>query len=252
MWQALRNELQPQGFELVTVGLDTLGAEGCRPYIEAASPEHPSLIDQYHKLADHFGVINIPMAVWIDEQGMIVRPAETAPAPPVASLANPPAQGGQRRPAPAPEMPARFQEMMKQAAQIPNDAEAYHAALRDWVAKGADSRYALSADEVVARSRPRDGNRALGHAHFELASALELEGHHEAAVRHFREAHRLVPESWTFKRQAWSLEQVGEGPMARFWQGPPPEDPDAWPYESDWLAEVKATGPENYVDRWQP
>ena len=37
MWQALRSELHPKGFELVTVGLDALGAAGCRAFIEAAA-----------------------------------------------------------------------------------------------------------------------------------------------------------------------------------------------------------------------
>ena len=63
-----------------------LGLAGCRAFIEVAKPEHPSLIDRHHVLADLFGVINIPSSVWIDEQGMIVRPAETAPAPPLAKL----------------------------------------------------------------------------------------------------------------------------------------------------------------------
>ncbi|MCE2558777.1 MAG: TlpA family protein disulfide reductase, partial [Acidobacteria bacterium] len=66
MWRELRDELHPQGFELVTVGLDTLGAEGCRRFIEAAKPTHPALVDQRHLLARLFGVINIPSSVWID------------------------------------------------------------------------------------------------------------------------------------------------------------------------------------------
>ena len=82
MWQAFRNDVHRQGVEIVTVGLDTAGAEACRPYIEAAVPEHPSLIDEHHRVAELFGVVNIPNAVWIDEDGMIVRPAEPAPAPP--------------------------------------------------------------------------------------------------------------------------------------------------------------------------
>ncbi len=45
------------------------------------SPTHPSLIDRHHAMAELFGVINIPNSVWIDEQGMIVRPAEAAPPP---------------------------------------------------------------------------------------------------------------------------------------------------------------------------
>lgn len=70
MGRRCRNELHPQGFELVTVGLDALGGAGCRGFIEAAKPEHPSLIDQHHVLADLFGVINIPSSVWIDEAGI--------------------------------------------------------------------------------------------------------------------------------------------------------------------------------------
>ena len=245
MWQALRNELHPDGFELVTVGLDTLGDAGCRAFIEAARPEHPSLIDRRHVLADLFGVINIPSSVWIDENGMIVRPAEAAPAPPQATPSAP-------RLGVTAELPRRFVEIMAEAAKIRKDAHGYHAALRDWVARGAASRFALSPDEVVARSRPRDNAKALGHAHFQLAAQLEMDGHHEAAVHHFREAHRLVPDSWTFRRQAWSLEKVGDGPLARFWQGPNPEAPDAWPYEGDWLSDVRRIGAENYSEPWQP
>ena len=245
MWQALRNELHPDGFELVTVGLDTQGDAGCRGFIEAARPEHPSLIDRHHVLAELFGVINIPSSVWIDENGVIVRPAEAAPAPPQAT------PSAARLGVPA-ELPQRFVEILAEAAKIRKDTHGYHTALRDWVARGAASRFALSPDEVVARSRPRDNAKSLGHAHFALATQLEIDGHHNAAVHHFREAHRLVPESWTFRRQAWSLEKVIEGPLARFWQGPDPAKPGAWPYDGDWLADVRAEGAENYSEPWRP
>ena len=245
MWQALRNELHPLGLELVTVGLDTLGGAGCREFIEAARPEHPSLIDQHHVLAERFGVINIPSSVWIDEHGVIVRPAEAAPAPPQAAPAGP------RLPLPA-DAPQRFRDIMAEAAKIKKDAVGYHAALRDWALHGAASRYALSADEVVARSRPRDDGVARGHAHFQLASQLEIDGHHAAAVDHFRHAHRLVPDSWTFRRQAWSLEAAGSGPLARYWQGPSPDAPEAWPYAGDWLSDVRRIGAENYSEPWRP
>lgn len=244
MWQALRNELHPKGFEFVSVGMDTQGEAGCRAFIEAARPEHPSLLDRHHLLADLFGVINIPSSVWIDEKGMIVRPAETAPAPPQATPT--PRMGSSG------DVPPRFAEIMAEAAKIKRDTDAYHAALRDWVAKGATSRFALPPDEVIARSRPRDNAKALGHAHFQLATQLEIDGHHGAAVQHFREAHRLVPDSWTFRRQAWSLEKVGDGPLARFLQGPTADVPGAWPYEGDWLTDVRKVGAENYYERWQP
>ena len=244
MWQALRNEDHGRGFELVTVGLDALGADGCRAFIEAARPEHPSLIDQHHVLAELFGVTNIPQSIWIDEQGMIVRPAETAPAPP-----GPPRE---RAIQPTDALPERFVAIMSEAMKIPNDAEAYHAALRDWIEKGAESAYALSPEQVIARSRPRNESIARGHAHFELATELERRGQHEAAVHHFREAHRLVPDSWTFRRQAWSLEKPVEGALARFWQGPAPGNPESWPYDGDWLTDIRKSGPENYNERFNP
>ena len=244
MWQVLRNELHSKGFELVTVGLDALGSDGCRAFIEAAKPEHPSLIDRHHVLAEHFGITNIPQSVWIDEQGMIVRPAEAAPVPVRADAAP-------RFEVPA-GVPQRLTDMMTEAAKIRSDAAGYHAALRDWVDKGAASRFALAPAQVIERSRPRNADVSLGHAHFQLATQLEIDGEHAAAVRHFREAHRLVPDSWTFRRQAWSLEKVAEGPLARFWQGPKADDPASWPYAGDWLTDVRKSGAENYNEPFMP
>ena len=247
MWQELREELHPLGLEIVTVGLDTVGAEACRPFIEAAHPTHPSLIDRHHAMAELFGVVNIPNSVWIDEDGMIVRPAEAAPPPRRAERPAPPSS-----PSPSGQAPDRFGQIMAEAGKIRTDATAYHAALRDWIAHGADSEFALSPDEVIERSQPRDAQAARGTAHFELATHLESEGHHDAAIAHFREAHRLVPDNFSYKRQAWSLEPGADGPAARFWQGPSDDDPDAWPYDGDWLADVREFGAENYYPPFRP
>jgi hypothetical protein len=241
VWQELRTQLHPRGLEIVTVGLDTVGADACRPFIEAANPAHPSLIDRHHAMAELFGVVNIPNSVWIDEEGTIVRPAEAAPPP-----------RREERPAPTGEIPGRFGAIMNEASKIRTDADAYHSALHDWVEHGSDSPFALSPDEVVARSQPRDADAALGTAHFELATHLETAGHHAAAVLHFREAHRLVPDNFSYKRQAWSLEPGADGAFARFWQGPSDDDPAAWPYEGDWLTDVREFGAENYYPAFRP
>lgn len=243
MWQELRNALHPRGLEVVTVGLDTLGAEACRPFIEAARPEHPSLIDVHHVVAEQLGVINIPNSVWIDETGTIVRPAEAAPPPRRAEPAAPPDME---------EIPERLLAIFGEAIKIRVDPDSYHAALLDWVDHGADSEFALSPDEVVARSRPRDAATSRGQAHFELAAELERGGHHDAAIGHFREAHRLVPDNFSYKRQAWSLEPGADGALARFWQGPSDDDPAAWPYDGDWLSDVQGFGAENYYPAWTP
>jgi hypothetical protein len=236
VWQALRSELHPLGLEIVTVGMDTMGPEACRPSIEAASPEHPSLVDVGHVMAERFGVVNIPNGIWIDEDGVIVRPAEPAFPGKPRKRGGPPPEG----------IPDRMRDILVEASKIEADPEAYVAALRDWVERGADSRYALAPDEVIARSAPRGRGEAEGAAHFELAQHLWRDGREADAVRHFREAHRLQPDNISYKRQAWSMASPGTGPFERFWQGPVEGREQEWPYESDWLTEVRQRGAERY------
>ncbi len=225
--------------------LDSLGAEAARPYIERAKPEHPVLIDAAHQVDERFGVVNIPNSVWIDEAGMIVRPAE--PAWPDVPEPAPSVEG-----APAEPPPGRMGEMMQAAGQIVSDRAPYVAALRDWVEKGADSEFALSPEEVVARSGRRGVEEATAAAEFELAQHLFRGGDLPSARPHFREAHRLQPDNWTYKRQAWSIEPSAlEGPMARFWQGPLPDAEANWPYDSDWVTDAKSGGPANYYPRFR-
>lgn len=248
MWQTFRNQLHDDGLEIVTVALETAGPEACRPYIEAANPEHPSLIDQTHKTAELFGFINIPNAVWIDEEGMIVRPAETAPGPPSIER-----QAG--NPFAGIEPPKHLLEIAGEAVNIQASPAEYEAAIRDWVAKGSDSEFALSPEQVIERSRPRNADSARGQAHFELAAHLDCIGQHDDAVPHYREAHRLTPDNFSYRRQAWSLEPAGkglDGPVTRFWQGPVEGAEEDWPYESDWLTDVRAKGAENYYEAWRP
>lgn len=219
------------------MGLDTTGGEAARPAIEAAAPEHPSLIDATHQMDAHFGVVNVPAGIWIDEEGVIVRPPEVAYSAELdlSGLA-------------ALELPPRMAEMFGEVAHISFQAEGYVAAVRDWVEHGSESRFVLSPDEVVARSQPRPREEAEAAAHFELGAHLHAAGDTAGAVAHFREAHRLAPDNWTYRRQAWWLASAAdvEGPLASFWQGPVPGKEAEWPYEGDFLADLKRSGGEHY------
>lgn len=246
MWQAFRNEHQDSGFELVTVGLDSAGPDACRSFIEMAAPEHPSLIDANHVVAELFGVINIPNAVWIDEDGMIVRGAEFAPAPPTHESLRSNIFAG------VTEVPERMLEIMGEAGKFTATPEIYEAALRDWITNGADSPFSLSPTEVIERSLPRSLDSSRGHAHFELATHLEQVGEHDAAIAHFRAAHELVPENFAYRRQAWSLEPSIDGPLQRFWQGPLEGAEAEWPYDGEWLSDVREMGAEQYYPEWKP
>jgi len=208
-----------------------------RPWIEAANPEHPSLIDEHHRCDELFGITNVPMAVWIDEDGMIVRPAE--PASIEASLL---------RDMEVPEdLPERIHDMLVEVTHIRDDSSAYRAALVDWIENGSESRFALSPDEVVARSKPRGNDEATAAACFELGRNCHAEGDEAGAVRWWREAHQLDPNNWTYKRQAWSIATTPEGEPSDLMQGPTEF------YEGNWLDDVRAIGGgENYYAAFEP
>ena len=221
MWQELRNELHPKGLEIVTIGLDA-NVQAARDVISSNPPDHPSLIDQQHVLGTLFGVVNVPSGIWIDEEGMVVRPPEPA-FPKRSPLLD----------APIPEgLPDMVREMLQEAKKIKAEPELYVGALRDWVERGAESDSALSPDEVIERSRPRPIDESTAAAHFELGEHLHAQSNVERAAYHWREAHRLHPDNWTYKRQAWSLADPVQGPTDL--------------YEGSWLGDVRKIGAENY------
>jgi tetratricopeptide (TPR) repeat protein len=190
--------------------------------VEAAAPEHPSLVDVAHVTAERFGMTNVPSGVWIDEEGIIVRPPEPAWAERPAFLD-----------APVPEdVPEYRQQVLRLAKRQRIEPEPYVAALRDWAALGSKSRYVLSQSEVLARSQPRPPEAAAAAAHFELAQHLYRGGREDEAVAHFREAHRLQPDNIAYKRQAYSLADAYQRPTGL--------------YDSDLVSDIERIGPENY------
>jgi hypothetical protein len=200
VWQALHEELEPLGLSVVTVALD-FDPEKARPWIDAAGATHPSLIDADHRVDELFGISNVPMAVWIDETGTLVRPAEGASiqVSPLRSMEVPA------------DLPERMRQVLTEMKNFPDTAEAYRAAIVDWANQGADSPYALSPEEVIERSQPRSADHSRAAACFELGHHAYSAGDKGAAIAWWKEAHALFPENWTYKRQAWTLESTPEG-----------------------------------------
>jgi hypothetical protein len=227
VWRQLRTELHPQGLEIVTVALD-LEVDAARSWIERSGAEHPQLVDTAHRLDELLGVVNVPSALWVDEDGMIVRPPHTAAVEryDFSKLKAPEGLPD--------DLDAHIRDMLEQVKRIPRfDADHYVDALRDWVEHGAASEYVLSPDEVVLKSAPRPPAVAEAAAEFELGQYLHHAGHVDDARAHFRAAHRLQPDNWTYKRNAWELVSPGI-------QGPTDF------YDGDWLSDIKAAGPEHY------
>jgi hypothetical protein len=225
-WQALRAQLIDQGIEFVTVGLEMGGAEVLRPFIEDAQPEHPSLVDQAHQMDVLFGVTNVPSGIWIDENGVIVRPHEPAVPPPVMRLD----ESGELQP-------------WGMGGRFGFDADRYAEMVRDWAKHGAASEFALSPLQVITGSHPQSRETSEAAAHFELAQhAWRVEGFSDRALNHFASAHTLQPDNITYKRQAYSQYRVAitanPDDRTRFIQSP--GGGEAWPFVSDFTADMAA------------
>jgi hypothetical protein len=201
VWQALYTELGPKGFVPIAVAFDSAGNVAAEPWIKAANATYPCLIDRRHIVAELFDMVNVPNAVWIDERGKIVRPSE-----------------------PAGSCDA-FRKMDHTTFAIPPDAlaelqakrNAYLDAIRDWVANGPASKFALSESDAVRRMHTPSDDHVRAAANFRLGEYLVEKGHPQDAQKYFAEAKRLRPESWNYKRQAWALEDPMKAGGPEFW-----------------------------------
>lgn len=211
----MHDEFQRHGVDVTLIALDTPAA--AEPWLAPLRDNGPrALIDETLATAEAFGWINVPSAICYDAGGAIVRGPDIAFIRP-------------KRAQPVPDGATPEQrEMIGFINAFPNDAERWLAALRDWVARGSASPFALSPSEVVARSRAYGPGRAQASAHYALADQLRRLGHEHSAAHHYATAFGLDPELFTRKRQAWSL----MGGPERF--------------GSSFGAEMRAFGPERF------
>ena len=178
VWQALREELKDQNFEVVTVACDSK-ADAAREFIEAAAPTYPSLLDPQHVVAELYNTRNVPAVFWLDETGRIVR-------------ANDPIYATRRN---------------RETGETTVD-ERYLDAIRSWVRDGDASIYVTDAPETSRRIGEPDAANAQALTHFRLGLYLEGQAQHAEAVTQFKLAHELRPENWNYKRQAWNLGDI--------------------------------------------
>ena len=199
VWQQLYSELKDKNFMVVAVAEESRGTDHARPWIEQAKSDYWQLIDAEHRLEDLYNLVNVPQAIWIDEQGRIVRPPETAGST------------------------DHFRRMdLKTRTMAPKDQEerlaarqAYIDAVRAWVTTG---QYALAANAARANLPKVTPEIAESRARFRLGVWLRANGRAAEGDKQMAEASRLHPESWSMWRQAADLDEVGKASGPDFWK----------------------------------
>ena len=199
VWQSIYADLKDQSFVVIAVAMDD--ADAARPWIEAAKPTYPCVIDRDHHVADLYNIVNVPQATWIDEQG-----AHRAASGKCRVVGRLPSHG-----------PRTKQMTADQLADRERTKSAYVAAVRDWVQKGSASEFVYDPAAARARLRVPDEAIANAHVHFRLARYLLRMGKRDEAALHFAEASRLHPESWTIWRQSAQKDASGLATGPEFW-----------------------------------
>jgi hypothetical protein len=175
VWEQIVADLSAHGLTGVAVSLDG-DPEAARSWLDEASLSFPAVIDVEHRIAEWFGIVNVPTSVWFDERGEMVRPPTIAPGD------------------------DRFREFSGV------DSSIHHDALRRWVVDGE-----LDKGLIARWSQPPSEDAAGARAHRRMAAWLHRRGEDDAARSHFERAADLAPDDWTIRRGSMPL--LGQDPF---------------------------------------
>jgi len=175
--------------------------EAAQPWVDEASPTFVTLIDKNHQLSSRYNMVNVPQAVWIDENGKIVRPTESGGAIDILR-----------------EFDMEIMGFKPEAMERAAVAKAtYTAAVKDWAINGNESSYAFDPDAARGLVDPMTDDIAMAHTKFQLGQYLLQNRRGDEADRLFSECRDLHPSSWNIFRQTTEKTDTGIAAGEDFW-----------------------------------
>ena len=175
--------------------------EAAQPWVDEASPTFVTLIDKNHQLSSLYNMVNVPQAVWIDEDGKIVRPTESGGSIDILR-----------------EFDTKIMGFKPEAMERAAAAKAtYTAAVKDWAINGKESPYAFDPDAARGLVEPMTNNMSMAHTKFQLGQYLLKNGRRYEADGLFAECRDLHPYSWNIFRQTTEKTDTGIAAGEDFW-----------------------------------
>ena len=185
VWQRVYEEINDPNFILICAAQDTGGEAVAGPIFDAANPTYVQVVDEDHAISSAFNFVNVPSAAWIDETGRIVRIDEGTY--------------------------AAIHEFGTGEEKFVFGNDVYAPALKDWVAKGNDSKFVQSAATVAGNIRKHSFDQRKADAAFRLANLFRAHGWKDKAEQYWEMARALNPDSINFIRQDLTLSEEGSG-----------------------------------------
>ena len=183
VWQQVYEEINDPNFVIICAAEDVGGEAVAGPIFDAVNPTYIQVVDVDHIISSAFNFVIVPSSAWIDEEGRVVRIDEGT-----YSKTHAIGEG-------------------EQAITFGNDV--YTPALKDWVAKGADSEFVQSAEAVTGNIREHSFDQLKADAAFRLGNLFRGHGQKEKAESYWQMARELNPDSVNFIRQNLTLTEEG-------------------------------------------
>jgi hypothetical protein len=183
VWQRIYEEINDPDFVIICAAQDTGGEAAAGPIFDAANPTYIQVIDENHLISSAFNFVNVPSAAWVNEEGQIVRIDEGTY--------------------------SRVHKINAGDQSISFGNDVYEPALKDWVAKGADSVYVQSAETVAKNIRQHSADQQKADAAFRLGNLFRRYGENAKADTYWEIARELNPDSVNFIRQNLTLTEEG-------------------------------------------
>jgi tetratricopeptide (TPR) repeat protein len=209
VWQKFYEKHQHENFEILSISMDTQGAEVAKRFTEAAGVTFPSAVDRAQGLWDLYGFPVVPNGFFVDEKG-ILRYAKIGD----FDARNPADVAAIERLLAAPSAPqatqpvSEYTRSIKEALQRAEEAVEREPENLDRRLTLAERRVEAKQDAQALRDfqsvleKDPESTRAL----VGLATAyLDLE-QKDKALSALRQASALDPGNWIIHKQIWAIE----------------------------------------------